>query len=397
MIDQSKRSQSARLALALTVGASLLMVACSDGTNGTGGNGGTGGSGGTGGTGGGGGGPCLAPSTYADLFIVKDEEFCVVGLYESDEVVGTPSSWGRHGGPVTMSAAPAPGSVTIERLTPPAGATGKLTITKVDVDAQIPAMAFVGGQAIDLPFFNWTVVSYTASDLTGEIILVDEATVATRYPVNGFFAGVGVGETGALGRLIYSGLSAVNDAATMTNAFYAADACGTEAAMPRLVPDGDMTCGAPSAIDTFGTASGPVAADRVGNVFVIMSDAGDQEARGYAAEKVARGAAPSAGATLFTASGFAGSLAAIAPGLDEAGVVAFQPIDGTTFDALDVVAQRYRVQSGAIVAEGTSSVLLSPATAGTALPFFTDDQDRLWVAGQRGTDTTVVAVVARAP
>ncbi|MDC0743731.1 hypothetical protein [Polyangium mundeleinium] len=400
MNDESKRWQSSRLALALALGASLMMVACGDdgnGSGGNGGNGGSGGAGGNGGAGGGGGSACLDPSTYADLFTVKDAGFCVVGLYESDAVVGAPSTWGRHGGPVAVSPAPAPGSVTIERLTPPGGATGKLTITTSDVDTKIPAMTFLGAQAIDLPFFDWTVVSYTASDLTGEIVLLDGTTVAARYPVNGFYAGVGVGD-GTLGRLLYTGISPVNDAATKTNALYAADACGTAASMPRLVPDGDMTCAAPLAVDTFGVASGPIAADHAGNVFVIMSEAnGDQDARGYAAEKVARGTGPAAGASLFTLPGYAGSLAAIAPGSGDTGVLAFQPVDGTTFDALDVVAQRYRVENGAVVAEGTPGVFLSAATPGASLPFFTDDQDRLWVAGQRGMDTTVLAVVARVP
>ncbi|MDI1443943.1 hypothetical protein [Polyangium sp. 6x1] len=405
MNDESKRLKSARLALALAIGASLMMVACSDGSDGSGGNGGsggsgaTGGSGGSGGSGGAGGGDsaCLDPSTYADLFTVKDAGFCVVGLYESDAVVGMPSTWGSHGGPVAVSPAPAPGAVTIERLTPPDGATGKLTIAKNDIDAKIPAMTFLGAQAIDLPFFGWTAVSYTAGDLTGEIVLIDGTTVATRYPVNGFYAGVGVGD-GTLGRLLYSGISAVDDAGGKTNALYAADACGTDAAMPRLVPGDDMSCAAPLAVDTFGVASGPIAADRAGNVFAIMSEAnGDQEARGYAAEKVARGTGATTGASLFTLPGYAGSLAAISPATDDAGVLAFQPVDGTTFDALDVVAQHYRVENGAVIAEGTPGVFLSAATPGTSLPFFTDDQDRLWVVGQRDMDKTVFAVVARVP
>jgi hypothetical protein len=344
---------------------------------------------------GGGGVTCLDPSTHADLFTVKDTAFCVVALYEADSISGSPT-WGRHGGPLFFAPGAATGSVEITRLTVPAGTTGKLATTKTTIDAQIPMMTFIGAQAIDLPFFDWTAISYTDSNALGELILIAGESVAARYDVNGFYQGVGIGAQGSLGRLLYTGLSTVGDAATKTNGLYAADACGAAGNMPRLVPDGDATCAAPINVAAFGEYSGPMATDRDGNVFAMTSSPTEQEVRGFVADKVARGASPTAGDTLFKLPGYAGSLAAISPDASGIGVVAFQPVDGTTFASLDVVAQHYRVEAGAIVAEGTPDVFLALTTPDTPLPFFTDDEGHLWVAAKRATGHAI-AVLARSP
>ena len=402
----------ARFCAALALGLALAAIGCGDdgntntSSNGDGGAGGAGGAGGggAGGAGGAGGGnavACLDPKTHAGMFTIKDASLCVVAFYEVDAIDGSPT-WGRHGGPLTVSEGNEAGSVKITRLSPPASATGKLTAQSIEADAAIPAMTYLGAQAIDLPFFNWTAISYTATfpNTEGEVILLDGAKVAQRYPVNGFYAGAAVGAEGSLGRLLYTGLSPIGDANKAPNGLYAADACGAPGDMPRLVPDGDASCAAPIAVSTFGNGSGPVTVDRQGNAIVVLTNSmtSDQSARGFAAEKVARGGGAYDGDPLFTLAGFGGSIAAISPDADSAGVIAFQPFDGATYEALDVVGQKYRVTGGAMKAEGAPTALLELTIPGTGLSFFNDDQDRIWVSGPAASGGGVAfAVVARAP
>lgn len=408
MNDNARARIGAALALGLAL-AAIGTAGCSDdgnttssnGEGGAGGTGGAGGAGGTGGAGGGGGsniGACLDPSTHAGMFQIKDASLCVVAFYEVDGKPEGSPTWGRHGGPLTVSPVGTTGAVKITRWTPPAGATGKLTAASMDVAAAIPASAYVGSQAIDLPFFDWTAISYTGNfpDTAGEVILLDGAKVAARYPVNGFFAGAAVGGEGALGRLLYTGLSPLGDAAEGAKGLYAADACGAPGAMPRLLPEGDASCAAPLAVTSFKEFSGPVTVDRLGNAFVVLSSFkdGDQEARGIAAEKIARGAGPTAGDSLFTLPGYSGSLAALAPDAASAGILAFQSFAP---DALDVVGQKYRVEGGVVQAEGAPAPLFSLTIPGTALSFFNDDQDRIWIADPMAAGGVAFAVVARAP
>src|SRR5262249_16430571 len=81
------------------------------------------------------------------------------------------------------------------------------------------------------------------------------------------------------------------------------DSCGT-AAMPELANNGDPSC-KPAMVAAWGANSGPVALDRDGNAFVVMSstDASMKpinDARAFAAAQVATGAAPAAATPFFT-------------------------------------------------------------------------------------------------
>lgn len=180
------------------------------------------------------------------------------------------------------------------------------------------------------------------------------------------------------------------------NGLYAADTCG-DAAMPSLLPGGNPACKAPIEVAAWGDSSGPIAVDHDGNVFALTSSfSGDQEARGFAAASIAAGAPASEGSKLFTLPGFGSALAALAPKGAAKGLVAFQPFDGMTFAAEDVIGQAFSVAAGAIAAEGAPAPLIKPVTAGTALGLFTDDQERLWVAVPTAAGTTFV-VLGRAP
>ncbi len=366
---------------------------------------GTGGAGGATTTGSGGGGAggvtCLDPSASASFFTLSDPSFCVVAIYETDTSLGFADSptWGAHGGPLTLQTGKSEGTVDLLRWKLPAGTTGKLTAEVTHLDAMIPPKTFLGGQAFDLPFFGWTAFSWTGAfpNTQGEILLVKGATVDQRYPVNGAFALAGGATDPEHGRLLYAGLSALADAATNSNGLYAADSCGTSA-KPALLPGPDPTCKAPLAISTWGEASGPVAVDRDGNAFAVMSSfsSGTQEARGFTASTVARGQGATDGTKLFTLPGFGSSIAALAPTAKAAGVVIFQPFNPTTYEAEDVIAQAYSVASATLKAEGSPATFIKPAKSNTSLSLMRDADDRLWV-GVPVTGGSTFAVLAHTP
>lgn len=380
-------------------------VSTASGTGGTGGSGGAGGAGsstasGTGGSGGEGGSAptCLDAAAIADVLTVKDPALCAIARYDASEALGfNPPSWGAHGGPLTLRAG-MNGTFDLVRWTPPAGAKGALTKQEVNVDGMIPKTAFLGAQAVDVPFFGWTALSWTGAfpDLAGEVLLVKGGAVEKRYATNGAYAAAGIAAANSQGRLLLTGLSAVGDATSGANGLFAADTCGS-AAMPSLLPGMDATCKAPIGVAAWGDSSGPVAVDHDGNAFAVMSSFDDtQEARGFDAASIARGAGPTDGAKLFTIPGFGSNLAALAPKGAAPGFVAYQPSSGTTFLPEDVIAQQYSVTGGKLAAVGAPKPLLQATTANAYLYLMVDDQEHLWI----GTDTAAGAtyvVLARTP
>jgi hypothetical protein len=343
---------------------------------------------------------CLEESTYSDVVTIVDAGFCVVGSYDVDSVKGS-LTWGSHGGPMFVVASmDKAGSIDVTRLSvPDMATTGKLTTGTNSVDVGLPMGSFLGAQVLDLPFFNWSLISYTNGDLTGKIIMFEGNNILLNYPINGFFSAAAViGADEPLGRIVYSGLSPIFKNATNTNALYAADACGELGNKPRLVSDGDATCSDSFPIETFGKYAGPVAADTTGNVFSVMSLENGQEARGYAAETVKRGAGPTMGASMFQVPGFAGSLAAVAPDGTGVGVLVFQPQEFDMASGMsigkDVIAQRFKVEGGKIINEGLNGPFMTPVKLGEVLNFTSDDQDRIWVAAKRGTGYAML-VLAR--
>ena len=85
---------------------------------------------------------------------------------------------------------------------------------------------------------------------------------------------------------------------------------------------------------------------------------GTQEARGFLASSVARGAGPTPGVSLFTVAGYSVSLAALTPTATVPGLVVFQAIDSVTNAPLDVIQQKFTTSS-ALAAMGTPTKLLT--------------------------------------
>ncbi|WP_437605980.1 hypothetical protein WMF20_33700 [Sorangium sp. So ce834] len=388
MEQEQQEQRRARLAAAaLCAAAAAFAVGCGDDAGGSAGAASGGGADSVG---------CLDARSHGAPFSLVDPAWCAVAVYTTDEEIGFASvTWGRHGGPM-FARSDAGGAAEIVRLTPPEGADGELAAASTTIDAGVPDGAFLGAQAVDLPFFGWTALSWTSAfpDTLGEVILIEDRAVravAERYEVNGFFAAAAVE-----GRLLYTGLSPLGDPAAGANGLYAADRCGAAGQDARLVPEGDASCAAPAAVAAWGDSSGPVAADLRGNVVAVLPSAdGTQEARGFATEAIARGAGPTEGDVLFSLPGSGTSLAALAPEQGAPGVVVFQPSDPATYEALAPVAVATSDDGGRVRAEGSPAPLVELATAGTQLSLFTDDANRLWIGGPLPDGGFLFAVAVR--
>jgi hypothetical protein len=336
--------------------------------------------------------PCLDPASFQAAFTIMDPAFCAVAIYTAPELLGAQvPSWGTHHGPLTLTDA-ADGGVTLERWTPPSGTTGALTKQSTPVAAGVPSGAYLGSQANDLPFFGWTTISWTgpSPSTTGAVLAIAAGAVAATYTANGPYAMVGVSDGSGQGRLLYTGLSALGAPSGNTNGVYAADACSS----PMDELGAGTGCSASAVVSAWDEYSGPIAVDKAGDVFAVLTSAStsNQQARGFLAADVARGKGATPGVTLFTLSGFSGGLAAITPTANSPGVLVFQPFDANTYNALDVVAQRFTT-SGALAAMGTTSKLLHvPSGTMSGLSFMTDDTDRLWVGYSDTTSTTYVVL-----
>jgi hypothetical protein len=342
--------------------------------------------------GGAGGQACLAPSTFSSSFTIADSSFCAVAIYTAPESIGFQApTWGSQGGPLLVQQGTGTG-VTLERWTAPAGTTGTMTVQTTSVAAALPTGNFLGGQALDLPFFGWTAISWTATDATGQFEMIASGAIATTYTANGPYSAGAVAAASSLGRFFYSGLSPLGMPTLDTNGLYAADACSA----PAQALGTGTGCTAPALVAAWGEASGPVATDSNGDVFAVLSSftAGNQEARGFLASSVARGAAATTGVTLFTMGGYASSLAALSPTATASGLVVFQAIDSTTNAPQDVIEQKFTT-STSLAAMGTPTTMLSvPSGQTQGLSFMVDGSQRLWVA-VNGTASTTYVVLAR--
>jgi hypothetical protein len=327
---------------------------------------------------------CLPTTDFATIFTLQDANKCVVGQYSVAATGLTALTWGRHGGPLGFDGTTTP---TIVRYQVPGTATGSATAQKQTVTVPgLPTTSYWGSQAVDLPFFGWTAIAYTGNGVgfPGELVLVDGTGGLTRYDVNGLFAMSAVGLSG--GRILYTGLSTIGTAPTTMNqgALYAADACGTASVSPRLVPNGDTTCTAPSSVASWqaGT-SGPVTKDPSENLFAILDTyMGNQEIRGFERSKVAHGAPPTPGDTVATMTGGGTELAGDGKSLF------FQPTDAS-YTALDVIAIDYTVDTTQKkITAAAPRTLLKLVNAGTSVSLVVDDAKRLWVAVAKSGSTT---------
>ena len=247
-------------------------------------------------------GACLDPSSFSSSFTIADSSFCAVAVYTAPESIGYQApTWGSHGGPLVVQKAAGTG-VTLERWTAPTGTTGTMTVQTTPVAAALPAGTFLGAQALDLPFFGWTAISWTnpSPTITGQFEMIASGAIATTYTAE---------RTVQRGR---RGCGLVAGSALLHRSFAAGHADDQhERLCTRRTParrrcrlSGRGQVARHSALVAgWGDSTGPVATDSNGDVFAVMTvvhELGNQEARGFLASSVARGSAATTGVTLFT-------------------------------------------------------------------------------------------------
>ncbi|MBI2389016.1 MAG: hypothetical protein HYV09_05300 [Deltaproteobacteria bacterium] len=341
---------------------------------------------------------CLDGSPMDAYFTLEDTTKCLVARYDVPVGYLGTLTWGRHGGPLGLEGGATPNLVRYEL---PAAATGAITIKKTAVPVTgVPSGAFWGSQAIDLPFFGWTAFSYTGTGtgFPGELLLVNTSGALTRYHVNGYFAGVGLGQLSTSGgRLLHTSLSSIGSAAGSTNegGLYAADSCGSASTTPRLLPAGDTACKDPIKVATWEAgSSGPIAVDPDENLFAILSKfGGNQELRGFERSTVARGSAATAGTKLFADTQYTNDLVA------DGKAVYWQPNDATTYSAVDPKMLEYKVEGKTLTPVGSPKTFLKMKTAGSAVTLIRDSSRRVWVGvavpgtGDAGPSASVLFVL----
>jgi hypothetical protein len=313
---------------------------------------------------------CLDPAQYADSIDV-DPSLCVVRAYRS----GIDSfgfslqlSWGRQNGPLTTIGGK--DKALVQRWDLPATPTGTLT-APAGTNLQVPGVpsGIFWGPAFDLPFLDFSAIPYTGSppSFSGELLALDATftTVKSRAFVNGFYAGVGY-ESGGEQRLLYTGLSGLDGAASDTSS---SGVYGSSLCAGQLAPT--AACTPSSKLGAWATSSGPIVRDSAGYVIISLDTSGaEQEVRVHGPG----GLEASGASDAYKNTNFTTSLAAIAPSGAEAGWLFAQETDSTTFAALSLYATRY-----------------APNPAGDGASFQKLDKDRVLAAKAPGANPIVVS------
>lgn len=334
----------------------------------------------------------------ASYFEILDSSKCIVARYTVPNP-GVSATWGRHGGPLAFVGG---SEVSLVRYELPAGATGELTSKTQKVALSgVGSSVFWNSNAVDLPFFGWTGFAYTGAGASGELFLVDSTGLRARYAMRGLYDMVGLGAASG-GRLVYTGLSELSTAAPTTSksALWAADSCGTPAASPRLIPDGDATCKAPAEIGAWQPgSSGPVSADPSDNVFAVLNNDGiTSELRAFERSTIAKGGGAATGTPVVSSTEYFQNLAAD-------GKSVFFRTDAWPPANLELKAATYSTDASTKTltpgAATTFAKLAKPATGGMSM--FVDSSRRLWLvmptasSGDAGPTSTTFFVIANKP
>jgi hypothetical protein len=285
------------------------------------------------------------------------------------------ASWGRHGGPLSTDTS---SGAEVRRWQLPADAQGAMSSgapVQVKIDG-LPEKIFFG-PALDVPFQDWTLITYTGSfpDVAGEVIAMNGGLteVKARNPVNGWFAAA-ASPGGGKARVLFTALSPVLLAPgdTSDNGLYYAEPCDAAAILKT-------GCGASGKLGGWESNSGPVAMDGAGYLFAAMSTfGGNQQVRGFLPAQAA-GSAPVEGHTILTDADFSTSLAALEDGA-QGGLLVVQASDSTTFGAKAAQLFTYTVSGGTMSTAALADSGFAAKAAGASPVVFSSGDGRLWVA-----------------
>lgn len=342
----------------------------------------------------------LEPSTYADLVTIDPAfPFAVTAKHAADDsILG--SRWGRHGGPIvttgtygsTGAAAPKVIAWTVSGSATSAATSAS---TPIAAASDLPTTLFFGADGmVDLPFAGRSLLSYSGSGAAfpGEALLYASGydRVESRAKVNGFYSGLGI-ETASGPMLVYSGLSplSANASSTNDNGLYAAPLCNG-----ALV--GDPPCVAPWRLFGWKGASGPVAIDTLGNLFVgaSLSGASTSDAvLGVAKDQLKTGAAATPATIAEVDSGGTSTMASITPEGSAPGYVV-----GLGFaDASPIYAASYTVADGKVTPGSVTKSAIKTASAVTGVSVFSDSDGDLWLAVVKGTTGVYLELRRKTP
>lgn len=317
---------------------------------------------------------CLDASVTAADFTIKTNDLCPVAVYSAPELEvpsgGVVPTWGKHGGLLTASidSTKTGSDVHLERWSV-SGTTLAKSETVISDIQEIPADASPGLEAVDVPFGDLTMISWTGADFftQGGAIFLDATHTADSHLATGV-TGIATVGSAASSRIFYTGLSAFDGPTSQMNGLYYADFTNT-------------TFGTSASYEIFGEASGPVVADSDGNVLAINTKFSDntQDMHGYASAHTGPGVAPVDGVPLFTIDGFGDALAALAPAGSSPGLALYQPTSGAPdYAEQNVIVERYTVAADAVV-DGGHEDILQLVTAATNVTLTSDDQGQIWV------------------
>jgi hypothetical protein len=366
---------------------------------GDGGNAGQGGAGAAGGgaagqAGAGGAASCLPPGAHAKVLTLgAASPLCVARVHKTPLAslgFAFSANWGRHGGPLSTDTT---SGAEVRRWEVPGDPQGPITsgaAVKVEVE-KIPVGSFFG-PAIDVPFHDWTVLTYTTAPpaFEGEVIALNGALTAVqaRSPVNGWFSAAAL--PGSKQRLLFTGLSPVLTApgSGADSGLFYVDPCDATA----IVKPG---CGASGKLGGWESNSGPVATDEAGHLFAAASTfGGKQEVRGFLPSEAA-GSVLVVGQTILSDSDFSTSLAALGDPDGQGGLLVVQASDSTTFGAKPAQLFSYEVGSGGLTSTAVVDGGFTAKVAGAAPQVFAGSDGHLWVAVDGEDGAYFVALVRK--
>jgi hypothetical protein len=290
--------------------------------------------------------------------------------------------WGNHNGPMLTAGQPDDGSgaPSLYRFTIPADAKAPMTtpVSQTLVDSQATPVIRYYNAIIDLPSAQKSLVSYSGQGdaFPGEALVYGPSlsSAEKRAHVNGFFAAVAT-PRGAETRLVYTAVSPLASAPATTNdnGLYISDTCTGALVATAACPAG-------FALLKWTGASGTVAQDRDGNLFVAAFTMAKQEVYGFSKTEIAAASAQATKTPLFSfAASGTGGFAILPTEAAKPGYVLIKAYDGKVPTA--TTAQPFAAAPAITLGANPSTTnALVPGPKNQGYTLLTDPEGNLWLA-----------------